>query len=147
MVNRRQISRSVIKELETVVSSVARNGDGQELYTVQSQQGRIKVLLRYGGNNVATFCAERHLLLDGLDAVPSALEALLPQADSVVTTTDGQDVAAQTPADTPNNSIKLELCALPARRARRIGICLARPDAYSSVLRGRSNVRLGEGGG
>lgn len=67
-----------------------------------------------GGNDAATFCAVRHLLLDGFDAIPSALEALLPQADSVVTTADSQDVAAQTPADTPDNSIKLELCALPA---------------------------------
>ena len=82
----------------------------------------------------------RHLLLDGLDAIPSTLEALFPQANSVVTAADSQDVATQTPADTPDYSIELELCALPARRARRIGICLACPDAHSPVLRGRGNV-------
>ena len=82
------------------------------------------------------FCAVSHLLLDGLDAVPSTLEALLPQADSVITTADSQNVTAQTPADTPDDSIKLEFCALPARRARRIGVCLTCPDAHSPVLRG-----------
>lgn len=82
------------------------------------------------------FCAVSHLLLNGLDAIPSTLEALLPQADSIVTAADSQNVTAQTPADTPDDSIKLEFRALPARRARRIGVCLTRPDAHSSVLRG-----------
>jgi hypothetical protein len=93
------------------------------------------------------FMSVRHLLLNGLDAVPSTFKALLPQADSVVTTADSQDVTAQAPADTPDDSLEFEFCALPARRARRIGVCLTRPDAHSPVLRGRGNVRLGEGSG
>ena len=62
------------------------------------------ILFRYSTN----------LLLDGLDAIPSTLEAFLPQADSVVTAADSQDIATKTPADAPDDSIKLELCALPA---------------------------------
>jgi hypothetical protein len=60
------------------------------------------------------FCAVSNLLFNGLDAVPSAFKALLPQADSVVTAADSQNVTAQTPADTPDDSIELEFCALPA---------------------------------
>jgi hypothetical protein len=60
------------------------------------------------------FMSVRRLLLNGLDAVPSTFEALLPQADSVVTTADSQDVTAQTPADTPDDSLEFEFCALPA---------------------------------
>lgn len=41
------------------------------------------------------------LLLDILDLLPLPLEVLLPQTDLVITTADGKDVAAETPANTP----------------------------------------------
>lgn len=48
------------------------------------------------------------LLLDRLDALPSAAQTLLPQANTVVTSADGEDVTAKTPAHTPGNGVDVE---------------------------------------
>lgn len=57
--------------------------------------------------------ATRRLLLNRLDAFPSAAQPLLPQADPVVTGADGQHVAAQAPADAPGDGIKGKGRGLP----------------------------------
>jgi hypothetical protein len=80
------------------------------------------------------------LLLNVLDLLPLALQILLPQADLVVATADGKNVAAQTPADTPQNGVKFECLAGPLVGAGRV----RGPDADGLVLRGRGNVRFGQ---
>lgn len=86
---------------------------------------------------------EYQLLLDILDFLPLALQVLLPQADLVVTTTDGKNVAAQTPASAPQNGVELECLASPLA-----GVGSVRgPDADGLVLRCRGNVRFGQNAG
>ena len=53
------------------------------------------------------------LLLDRLDAFPSAAEPLLPQTDPVVAGADCERIAAQTPAYAPCGSVDVKLGALP----------------------------------
>lgn len=53
------------------------------------------------------------LLLDRLHTLPSTTKLLLPQADSVVTRADGQDVAAQAPAHPPCYSADIEGSGFP----------------------------------
>lgn len=86
---------------------------------------------------------EYQLLLDILDLLPLALQVLLPQADLVVTTADGKNVTAQTPANTPQNGIKLECLAGPLARVGSVG----GPDADGLVLGGGGNVRFGQNAG
>lgn len=56
----------------------------------------------------------QYLLFDSFDTVPAPLQALLPQANPVIATTDGKNVAAQAPADSPNNGVKPQLGTCPA---------------------------------
>lgn len=80
------------------------------------------------------------LLLNVLDFLPLALQILLPQTDLVVAAADGKNVAAQTPANTPQNGVKFECLASPL-----VGVGSVRgPDADGLVLRGRGNVRFGQ---
>ncbi len=65
-------------------------------------------------------------------------KVLLPQADLVVTTADGENVTAQTPADAPEHGVELECLARPLARVRGVGS----PDADSLILRSRGDVRL-----
>jgi len=53
-------------------------------------------------------CSMCRLLLNRLDTFPSAAQPLLPQADTVVASADGQYVTAQTPAHAPGDSIDVE---------------------------------------
>lgn len=83
------------------------------------------------------------LLLDVLDLLPLPLQILLPQADLVVAAADGKNVAAQTPANAPQNGIELECLAGPLA-----GVGSVRgPDADGLVLRGRGDVRFGQNAG
>lgn len=83
------------------------------------------------------------LLLDILDLLPLPLEVLLPQTDLVITTTDGKDVATETPANAPQNSVELQCLAGPLTRVGSI----RGPDANGLVLRGGGDVGLGENAG
>lgn len=80
------------------------------------------------------------LLLDILDLLPLPLEVLLPQTDLVITTTDGKNVAAETPANAPQNSVELQCLAGPLARVGSI----RGPNANGLVLRGGGDVGLGE---
>lgn len=71
------------------------------------------------------------LLFNILDLLPLALEVLLPQTDLVVAPTYGKDVTAETPAHTPQNSVKFECLAAPLARVGGIG----GPDTNGLVLR------------
>jgi hypothetical protein len=53
------------------------------------------------------------LLLNRLDAFPSAAQSLLPQADPVVSGADCEGIAAQAPAHAPRGGIDIKLGALP----------------------------------
>lgn len=72
------------------------------------------------------------LLFNRLDALPLAAQILLPQRDLVVCAADGQNVAAQRPADAPNRSLKVEHLAGPLAAAGLI----RGPDADRLVLGG-----------
>lgn len=80
------------------------------------------------------------LFLNVLDLLPLALEILFPQADLVVTTAHSKDVAAQAPADAPENGVELKCLTGPLAG---VG-CVRCPDTDSLVLRGRGDVRLGQ---
>ena len=79
-----------------------------------------------------------HLLLNCLNTLPLALQVLLPQANLIIASRHRQDVAAQTPADSPYNSVELDLLAAPLSRPARIG----GPDSDSLILRRRSDIAL-----
>lgn len=84
------------------------------------------------------------LVLEAVDASPLALEVLLPQRDLVVARADGQDVAAQRPADAPDRGVKLlEHARLPDARVGRV----AGPDADGAVLGRAGDVALLQDGG
>lgn len=53
------------------------------------------------------------LLLNRLDAFPSAAQSLLPQADPVVASADCEGIAAQTPAHAPCGGVDVNLGAFP----------------------------------
>lgn len=76
------------------------------------------------------------LFLNVLHLLPLALKILFPQADLVITTAHGKDVAAQAPAGAPQNSVELKCLTGPLTWVGRIGC----PDTNSFVLGGRGNV-------
>lgn len=49
-----------------------------------------------------------NLLVDVLHFLPVALEILLPQCHFIVTSAHGQDIAAQAPADAPQDGVEFE---------------------------------------
>lgn len=61
------------------------------------------------------FCVARSYssLLNCLDTFPSTAQPLLPQADSVVASADGQHVTAETPAYTPCGGVDVEDSGFP----------------------------------
>ena len=81
-----------------------------------------------------------HLFLNRLDALPPTTQLLLPQANTVITTANSQDIARHAPAAAPHNNLKLENLALPVRRVRLVGARSASPDAHGVVLRRGSDV-------
>lgn len=55
-------------------------------------------------------------LFNRLDNLPSALQLLLPQADSVIPTRYSQDIPSHTPAHPPHHNIQVQLFTLPRIR-------------------------------
>lgn len=92
------------------------------------------------GNRQLETNEEHKLLLNVLHLLPLALKVLLPQADLVVTTADGEDVTAQTPAHAPEHAVKLECLASPLAR---VG-CVGSPDADGLILRSRGDIGFGQ---
>lgn len=76
------------------------------------------------------------LFLNVLNLLPLALDILLPQADLVVTAAHSKDVAAQAPADAPEDGVELECLARPLAGVGRI----RSPNANGLILRSRGNV-------
>lgn len=85
----------------------------------------------------STWC---RLLGNRLYVLPLAAEVLLPQRDLVVGTANGQDVAAERPADAPHRRLKFKDLIVPLGRSS--GRRIAGPDAHCLVLRRRRNVGL-----
>lgn len=85
----------------------------------------------------------RTLLFDILHLLPLSLEVLLPQANLVVSSTDGKNVSARAPANPPQDAVELELLAGPLAWVR----CVGCPDTDGLVLRGGRDIGLGEDAG
>lgn len=86
----------------------------------------------------STLCA--HLLLNILHALPLPLQILLPQTDLVITPRHGEDIAAQAPANAPQDGIELEHGRFPD-----VGLGGRRdPDPDRLVLRGGGDVGFAE---
>jgi hypothetical protein len=47
------------------------------------------------------------LFFNGLNTLPLALQVLLPQADLIFPSTDGQHISTQAPADPPQDVIEI----------------------------------------
>ena len=92
---------------------------------------------------VHTYTHTLSLLLYPLDAVPLPLQVLLPQANLVVASADGQDVPAQTPAHPPQHGVEVGDRRLPLVRTGGV----ARPYPDRLVLRRRGDVGFLQHGG
>lgn len=92
---------------------------------------------------------DKLLLLDSLDAFPLLLEILLPERDFIIAGADGQHVAAEGPADAPEDGVEGQDGAVPVVGGFRsvvvvvvagAGVGGAGPDADRLVLAGRGDV-------
>lgn len=70
-----------------------------------------------------------------LDTLPTSIShPFLPETDSIIRTTDSQDIPTQTPADPPDDAIKFQDTRLPITRVARVGSSTQRPDPHRLVL-------------